>query len=178
VLYLIRCHFLPTWLGGKPIAFTASGSIRDRLHERNKAKRAPLLRRLRLIIFELSVYFHIIYFIYAWGAAILNFIRAGLVGRRENTVAALHHLLVHSLLPPVWWLTISTAFLIPLFYAIWPPIVPDREELLVRDSTTLVARPKIKEIKQTWGFLPLVRELEFAFVLVYVTILFVGMFIY
>jgi len=36
-------------------------------------------------------------------------------------------------------------------YAIWPPTVPDREELLDRDEKTGVARPKEEWKKQRYG---------------------------
>lgn len=40
----------------------------------------------------------------------------------------------------------------------WPTTVPEREELVTRDEKG-VAQPTVKEIKQSWGVLPLVRGL-------------------
>jgi hypothetical protein len=176
---LIRCHFLPSRFGGKKSGFTASGSVRDCLHERNYEKRAPLYRRLKVIIVYCSVYVHLIYVLYAWGAALTDFVRAANVAKaNRDSVVALRYLLVHSLMPPIWWIFLTTSFLVPVFYAIWPPTVLDREHLIERHQNTLVAKPKSKDIKQKWGTLTGIREIELALIMVYVTVLFIGTFIY
>jgi hypothetical protein len=41
-----------------------------------------------------------------------------------------------------------------------------------------VAQPKFKNIEQKWGLLTGVREVEVALIMVYVTVLFIGTFVY
>lgn len=175
---LIRCCLLPKCLGGQKKAFTASGSIGNKLHERNGKLRAPLIRRLKLIIFDCSAYFHIFYTFYALGSVAIDIARAIIKAQKTNAQQGFLHLLARSFLPPAWWLLWVTSFLVPLMYAIWPPTVPDREELLVRDPKTLVARPKTREVKQTWNAITAAREVEFGIICIYVTILFIGSFLY
>lgn len=176
---LIRHHLLPNWFGGKKSVFTASGSIHDYLHERDAEKRASLYRRLNVIIVHCSVYVHLIYVLYAWGAALTDFVRAANIAKEaQDSIAALQHLLVHSMMPPLWWLVLSTSFLVPIFYAFWPPTVLDRQHLIQRHPNTLVAQPKFKNIEQKWGLLTGVREVEVALIMVYVTVLFIGTFVY
>lgn len=53
-----------------------------------------------------------------------------------------------------------------------------RTDMMDFDSKTGAAQPKHKEIRQTWGVLPLVREIVWALTVCYVIVLFVGTFIY
>ncbi len=45
---------------GTEPGFEASGSISNKLHERDPTRRAPLLRRMRFLLFGLGVAFHVI----------------------------------------------------------------------------------------------------------------------
>ncbi|PVH73782.1 glycosyltransferase family 2 protein [Cadophora sp. DSE1049] len=176
---VLRCYILPKWLGGKEIAFLASGAIRDKLKERNPKLRAGLLVRLKLMGWNCRVYFHLLFVGFCLGAAGIDWWRAWKVGQRANDIVpALRHLLVNSMLPPLWWLMLVLAYLIPVVYVFFPPSVPDREELWDFDQKTGVGYPKVKEMKQVWGVLPLVREVLWGLTIVYCIVLFVGTFIY
>jgi hypothetical protein len=176
---VLRCYILPWWLGGKEIAFLASGAIRDRLKERNKKLRAGLGTRLYLMGWNCRVYFHVIFVAFCFGAAGIDWYRAAKIHKEtHNIVPALRHLLVNSMLPPTWWLMLALAYLIPVVYVFFPPTVPDREELLQFDPKTGVGYPKAKEIKHAWGVLPLIREIIWGLTIIYCIVLFIGTFIY
>jgi hypothetical protein len=176
---ILRCYFLPTWLGGKKIAFLASGSIRDRLKERNKEERAGLWIRIKLMGIHCRVWFFVLFVGFCFGAAGVDWWRAWKKGRESGDVNdALLHLLVNSMLPPMWWLFLAIAYMIPIAYVFFPPAVPDRDQMMNFDQKTGAGYPKHKEIKQVWGVLPLVREILWALTVIYCTILFVGTFVY
>jgi hypothetical protein len=178
---ILRCYILPWWLGGKEIAFLASGAIRNKLKERYEKHRAGLWVRVKLMGWDCEVYVHLILSLVCLGAFGIDTWRAVRISKDAKTggsVLALRHLLVNSMLPPVWWLMILIAFLVPVGYMFWPPTVPEREDLLTRDPKTGVAQPTVKEIKQVWGILPLVREVVWALTVCYCIVLFVGTFIY
>jgi hypothetical protein len=172
---LIRCFFIPAWLGRKNMPFTASGSIADRLQERSARNRAPLHRRLKLIVLDYGAWFHIAYIAIVYGAVIRDWVR---VSHIPTTRAKFFHLLTHSFLPPAWWVMFTTTYLLPIVYAINPPTVPDREDLLERDPLTLVARPKERVVKELCDITVIARETIFVLITIYVTILFVLTFIY
>jgi len=172
---ILRCYILPTWLGGKKIAFLASGAIRDRLKERSETHRADLWTRVKLMGIHCRIWFFVLFVPYCLGAAGLDWYRAY---RQPNTQASLRHLLVNSMLPPMWWLFLAISFCIPILYVFRPPTVPDRDDMMDFDQKTGAGQPKHQEIRQTWGFLPLVREVAWGLTVVYVVVLFVGTFIY
>lgn len=125
------------------------------------------------------VYFHVIFVAFCLGAAGYDWSKAAKIHREtRDIVSTLRHLLVNSMLPPMWWLMFTTAYLIPIVYIFFPPSVPDREELWDFDSKTGVGYPKVKEMKQVWGVLPLVREILWGLTVIYCIVLFVGTFIY
>jgi hypothetical protein len=179
---ILRCYILrslPWWLGGKEIAFLASGAIRNKLKERYPKLRANLWVRIKLMGWDCQVYVHLILALVCCGAAGIDWWRAIRISKGSGgVILALRHLLVNSMLPPLWWLMILIAFLVPVWYTLWPPSVPDREELLSRCPKSGVAQPKVKEIKQVWGVLPLIREVIWALTVCYCIVLFVGTFIY
>jgi hypothetical protein len=176
---ILRCYILPKWLGGKEIAFLASGAIRDRLKERSAANRAGLGTRMKLMGIHCRIYFFVIFIGYCLGAAGLDWYRAWKIGHDTGNVEeALRHLLVNSLLPPTWWLFLVISFLIPIVYVFFPPTVPDRDDMMDFDPKTGVGYPKHKEIKQVWGLLPLVREICWGLTVVYCLVLFIGTFLY
>jgi hypothetical protein len=177
---ILRCYILPTWLGGKPIAFVASGAIRDRLKERSATERADLWTRIKLMGIHCRVWFFVLFVPYCLGAAGLDWYRAWKIGheRGHNVKNALRHLLVNSMLPPMWWLFLAISFCIPIWYVFAPPTVPDRDDMMNFDQKTGAGQPKHQEIKQVWGGLTLFREIVWALTVIYVIVLFVGTFIY
>ena len=120
--------------------FIASGSIPDRLQERCSRNRAPLIRRLKVILFHDGVVYHVLYIA-------LNTLAIGLIVRRATTLdfdedtTRTTYLLTRIGWPPLQWLLSSVACLTPIWYGIAPPDVPDREKLLRRDPQTHLAYP-------------------------------------
>jgi hypothetical protein len=187
---ILRCYILPTWLGGKKIAFLASGAIRDRLKERSETQRAGLWTRIKLMGIHCRIWFFVLFVPYCLGAAGIDWYRAWRIGHTglhpknhsdttdTNMELVLRHLLVNSLLPPMWWLFLAISFCIPIWYMFAPSTVPDRDDMMIFDQKTGAGQPKHQEIKQVWGGLPLVREVIWGLTVVYVIVLFVGTFIY
>jgi hypothetical protein len=176
---VLRCYFLPSWLGGKPIAFEASGSIRNRLHERSANKRAGLWTRIRLIGTHCRVWFFVMFVGFCFGAAGTDWWRAWNISRQSGNIHdALWHLLVHSMLPPMWWLFLGVEFMVPIWYLMFPPTVKDFEDMMTFDPKTEIGWPNDWDIKQVWGFLSLTREILWALAVVYCLVIFVGTFVY
>jgi hypothetical protein len=170
---VIRSFILPSWLGGKSMSFSSSGSIKDALNERDALKRAPLHRRLKVIMIDCGGIVHLIYVLFTLTAVILSAVRAF---KQEGKWNRLEYLLTHIGWPPMLWVPMMHAALIPLRYAIWPPSVPDREELLVRDPKTGVARPKEEWKNQRWTGTTHLQELMYTLATLYTVTLFIGTF--
>jgi hypothetical protein len=176
---VLRCYVLPKWLGGKEIAFLASGAVRDRLKERSKEHRAGTWLRVKLLSIHCRIWFFVLFVAYCLGAGGIDWWRAWKAGQVAGDVtAALRHLIVNSMLPPMWWLFLAISFLVPIVYIFSPPTVPERDDMMIFDPETGAGRPIHKEIKQIWGFLPMVREICWALTLIYVLVLFIGTFLY
>lgn len=175
-LTVIRSFILPSWLGGTAMAFSSSGSLVSDINERDAQRRAPLLTRLRVILIDYKVIIHLFYVIFCVVAVILSTVWVV----RENVGASqtLLGMLVHAGWPPMLWLQCLVACFTPIHYAIWPPSMPDREELLDRDSVTGVARPKQEFRKLRWGKESLLMELQYTSLTIYTIVLFVGSFLY
>jgi hypothetical protein len=148
-LTLIRSFILPTWLGGQVQTFQPSGSLRSDLNERDGVLRAGLWTRIRVIVFNYMAWYHIVYVYFCLTAATLTTSRC--VFDNYTTNARLQCLLTHAFWPPVSWLLVVSAFWVPITYAIDPPTVPPRDELLNRDHKTGVARPKEEAKKVAFG---------------------------
>ncbi|KAH7024381.1 nucleotide-diphospho-sugar transferase [Microdochium trichocladiopsis] len=178
-LSILRCYLLPKWLGGKEIAFLATGAVRGRLNERSASLRAGLWVRIKLMTVHCRIWFFVLFVLYCLGGAGTDWWRAWRVGQQTGDVRdSLRHLLVNSMLPPTWWLFLVTAYLMPVGYMLFPPTVPDRDEMMDFDPKTGVGQPKCKEIKQVWGVLPLIREILWGLTIIYCIVLFVGTFLY
>lgn len=170
---IIKSFLLPSWLGGKPMAFSSSGSIKDDLNERDLRSRAPLLRRLKVILWDCNAYIHLLYVIFVIVAVSLSTSRAF---NYHHPHRILIYLLTHAFWPPMLWLLCITAYCVPLRYAIWPPSMPDREELLVRDPQTGVARPKSERKQQRWRKTTFWHETQYSLCTIYTTVIFFGSF--
>ncbi|GAB7355557.1 hypothetical protein MBLNU459_g6031t1 [Dothideomycetes sp. NU459] len=172
---VIQSFILPSWLGGKSMAFTTSGSIKDALNERDAATRAPMWRRLKVILWDCSAYQHLLYILFVIAAVALSTTHAFLDNHDANSI--LTYLVTHAFFPPMLWLISMTAFCIPIRYAIAPPTMPDREELLDRDPKSGVAHPKEYWKKQRWGKKHFWHEAELVFTVAYTIFIFVISFI-
>lgn len=172
---MLRVFVLPSWLGGQATSFKPTGSLSSELKERNLRKRAPVFRRLKVILWNYLGGFHLVYVLFFLAAVITSTERCG---RQQTMNDRLICLLTHAFWLPVSWLVYVAAAWTPIIYAINPPTVPDNEELLDRDPKTNVAYPKdsAKQIrnKASNGYF----EFQYALVTVYSTMIFVGTWIY
>ena len=174
-LTILRSFLLPRWLGGKPMAFSSSGSIKSELNERDASTRAPLARRVLAMLWDCSCYMHLAYVALVLVAVSLSFSRAF---RFPDAHRTLLYLLTHAFWPPVLWLLCLTAYCVPLLYTIWPPTMPTREELIDRDEKTQIARPKQAWKQQRWGKWTFWHEFQYTACTIYTTVIFIGSFVY
>lgn len=176
---VLRCYILPTWLGGKKIVFLASGAIGNQLKERSAKSRAGVWTRIRLTCIHCRIWFFIFFVVFCFGAAGLDWYRAWKIKRSTGDIKnALMHILVNSMLPPMWWLFLAISYLVPIAYMLFPPTVPEQDDMMDFDPKTGAGQPKHKQVKQVWGVLPLVRELCWGLTFAYCLVLFVGTFVY
>lgn len=174
-LTIVRSFCLPKWLGGKAQAFKPSGSLKSNLNERDAKHRAPVHRRLRVILFNYLAWFHISYVYFVIAAVILSSYR----GILERTVEKrLINLLTHAGWPPMMWIIVISAFWIPITYACDPPSMPDREELLERDPKTGVAHPNISSKQIAFEGQTALFEFEYTFTTLYTALVFVATFFF
>ncbi|RVX65886.1 hypothetical protein B0A52_10250 [Exophiala mesophila] len=172
-LSVIRTFLLPKWLGGKVAVFTSSGSQKADLNERDPILRAPVWRRLWVTIWDCQCYLHLIYIMFV-AAAVGVSIYWNVSDPQNNTTKKLMlSLLTHAFWPPIIWLTCVLSCWVPINYALFPPSMPDRQDLLDRDPVTGVAYPK-EESKKTkttwaaWGF-----EAQNSGITLYMTVVFI-----
>jgi hypothetical protein len=171
-LCVIQSFLLPSWLGGKIAGFTATGSQSSELNERDARLRAPMLQRLKVTIFSCKAYLHLLYIGFVLAAVILatyyNVVDANNDTPRKLAIS----LLTHAGWPPVLWLVCIVGCWTPVQYAISPPTVPDREDLLVRDEKTGIAYPSeeskvVKGSPYHW-----LHELQYSLLFIYTTAMF------
>lgn len=175
-LTLIRTFVLPTWLGGQVQAFKPSGSLRSDLNERDPLLRAGLFTRLRVIVFNYMAWYHIVYAYFCLTAVTLTTSRC--VVNEYTLYDRMRCLLTHAFWPPISWIIVVSAFWVPITYAIDPPTVAPREELLDRDPKTNVARPKQSSKKVVFGSKRAVFELEYTVMTLFTIFIFVAAFMW
>lgn len=173
---MLRVFVLPSWLGGQETSFKPTGSLNSELKERNARERAPLFRRLKVILWNYLGGFHLLYLLFVLAAVITSTTRCSLQQPTRNK--ALLCLLTHAFWPPVFWLVYVAAAWTPIIYAIRPPAVPDMDELLQVDEQTEVAYPKeeskrIKRRQTSWFF-----EIQYSSMTLYTTAVFALSWIY
>ncbi|KUJ12185.1 uncharacterized protein LY89DRAFT_738802 [Mollisia scopiformis] len=171
---IIRSFILPSWLGGKSMAFSSSGSIKSDLDERNPRTRAPLFRRLKVMLWDCDLYLHLLYVLFVI-AAVAYSTTIGVL-RAENIHKLFIYLLTHAFWPPMLWLICVTACCEPLRYAVWPPTMPEREELLDRDPETQIARPKECWKRQRYSRWTFWHEMQYSGVTIFTAVIFFGAF--
>ena len=130
------------------MTFSSSGSIKTELMS-GMPGRAPLLRRLKVILWDCNVLSHLLYIFFVITAVTYS------TSYGIRTSPLLHELLVflltHAFWPPVLWIMCIAGCWVPIKYAIWPPTMPQREELLVRDEKTGTVRQKEEWKRQRFG---------------------------
>lgn len=75
------------------------------------------------------------------------------------------------------WLICMSACWAPISYAIWPPDMPEREELLERDKEG-IARPREEAKRIVWGKWIWFHEGLYSFLTLYTIVVFVGSWFY
>jgi hypothetical protein len=144
----VRSFILPKRLGGRVSGFTASGSIPNTLNERSPAHRAPLSRRLKVVLLDCGAIFHL-FFVLLCALGVVTRVRRAILRYPGDRRALWLDLLFTVAWPfPLWYHQVI-ACLIPLIYAIFPPDVPDRELCLDRDAKRGVAYPTEKAKRPT-----------------------------
>ena len=154
-------------------SFASSGSIDSVINERDARTRAPLVRRLRVILLNGGVLIHVMYILFTAAA-----VAASLVRTFTTTADAwqdrLFYVLTHAGWPPLVWLVASVACTVPIKYAVDPPAMPDREDLLQRDKDTLIAHPTEGAKRARWGKSNLLHEGFYVLITAYTTAIFFG----
>jgi hypothetical protein len=175
-LTIIRSFFLPKWFGGQKQNFKPSGSIKSELNERDPTIRAPLLQRMRVILFNYLGIYHVIYVYFCLSAISLTTSRC--IAENDNASDKGLCLLTHAFWPPLSWLVVISAFWTPITYAIDPPSMPPREDLLETDPKTFVRRPKEEYKKTGWGLRDGFFEVELCITTAFTAVVFVASFFY
>jgi len=160
-------------MGGKIAVFTSSGSQSSELNERDVNLRAGLWRRLRVTLFDCKAWIHLVYIIFVLGSIGLSCYYCYASVNNQTTKDYVLYILTHCGWPPILWLVCVVSCWAPIQYAICPPTVPDREDLLVREPETGVAYPseEARKVKQTsWHLL---HEFQYSLICIYTTVVFV-----
>lgn len=172
---IIRSFLLPKFLGGKTAAFSSSGSQVSELNERDPIHRASLYKRVRVIVLSSGVWMHVLYILFCIAAVTVSTTR-GVILNAGSVNQTLLYMLTHAAWPPVLWLMALIASWTPIQYAIWPPDMPDREDLLVRDKQTGVAHPTKEAKNLQWSKSRGLHELQYTLLTAYAAVVFVGSF--
>lgn len=171
-LAIVQSFLLPKWLGGKIAVFTSTGSQASELNERDARLRAPLGRRFRVMLWNYKVWMHLVYIIFVMASIILSIYHCFHDPANDTHRKKEIYFLTHAGWPPVLWLASIVSCWQPIQYALSPPSMPDREDLLVRDEFGIAYPKKEWKIPQSnrWQFL---HELEYSAVTIYTTFLFI-----
>lgn len=172
---MLRVFVLPHWLGGQGTSFKPSGSLASELKERSRRERAPLFRRLKVILWNYLGGFHLIYILFVLAAVASSSVRCAEQPTRNDRLICL---LTHAFWPPISWLVYVAAAWTPVIYAIRPPVVPDNEDLLDRDPKTEVGYPKEESKKIKTKASHSYFEMQYTLMTIYTTVIFAGTWIY
>lgn len=175
-LCIVRSFMLPTWLGGQTQAFKPTGSLGSALNERDPKLKKNMFRRLWGILFNYMGIFHLLFVYWLLVGVTMTSFRSITVNKTTKEI--LVSLLSHAFWPPLTFLFITSSIWTPIAYAIDPPQMPDREELLDRDPVTKVAHPKRQSKKIAFGGQAAWFEFEYTFTTLYTTLVFVATFFF
>ncbi|PNY23757.1 Cellulose synthase catalytic subunit [UDP-forming] [Tolypocladium capitatum] len=175
-LCLIRSFVLPTWLGGQQQAFKPTGSLASALKERDPLRKKNMIRRLWAILVNYMAVFHLAFVYLTLVAVVLTSYRCFVLQKSPRTV--LLCLVTHAFWPPLTFVFICSSLWTPVAYAIDPPMMPDREQLLERDPKTLVAHPTRESKKIAFGGQAAWFELELTTSTLYTALVFVASFLF
>jgi cellulose synthase/poly-beta-1,6-N-acetylglucosamine synthase-like glycosyltransferase len=129
------------------IPYRSRNKIESEPTSKGRDHETPLYTCLRTILYDDKVYIHILYLLYLFLAIEATLTRTFETGSKQS---GLNYLLTHMFFPPVLWFSITLALLVPIRYALWPPSMPAREELLEKSGKKGVFRPKRVWRKRRW----------------------------
>merc|ERR1712000_505450 len=175
-LCIIRAFILPSWLGGEAQAFKPTGSLDSALNERDPQHRKGLARRMWAILVNYWSIYHLLFVYFTLVAATVASYRC--VSISETLREKLICLLTHAFWPPLTFIFICSSLWTPISYAIGPPSVPAREQLLIRDPKTGVAHPTPASKKIAFGGEDLWYEFEYTITTVFTCLVFVLSFLF
>ncbi|GMF70135.1 unnamed protein product [Aspergillus oryzae var. brunneus] len=157
---MVRSFILPKWLGGQTQAFKPTGSLASALNERDPKLTKNMFVRLRVMLLNYMVFFHLAFVYVTLIAVIVSSYRCFAIenGARDVIVC----LITHAFWPPFAFFFICSSMWTPIAYAINPPIMPDREDLLVRDQKTGVAHPTEESKRIAFGGQAVWFEFEYS----------------
>jgi hypothetical protein len=174
-LCILRSFVLPKWLGGQTQAFKPTGSLSKGLNERDPALRKNLFRRMWSILVECFAVYHLAFVYFTLVAVVLTSFRC--FAKETSTKEILFCLVTHAFWPPLTFIFICSSLWTPIAYAIDPPSMPDREQLLERDPNTGVAHPTARSKKIAYGGEDAYWELEYTLTTAFTAFIFVVSFI-
>ncbi|RDW85324.1 hypothetical protein BP6252_02914 [Coleophoma cylindrospora] len=168
---VVRAFLLPKWLGGDVVAFKPTGSLGSALNERDPKRKKNLLHRLWAILFNYLAIFHFSYVYLTLVAVVLTSYRC--FYENSGSKAIFLSLITHAFWPPLTFLFICSSLWTPVSYAIDPPTMPDREELLERDTKTGVAHPTAESKNIGFGGQAAWFELLYTSATIYTILIFI-----
>ncbi|KAF6840743.1 glycosyltransferase family 2 [Colletotrichum musicola] len=174
-LCIIRSFILPTWLGGQTQAFKPTGSLGSALNERDPKNRKNMFRRLWGVLINYMAIFHLSFVYLTLVGVVLTSYRAFFFNSELRDI--LISLVTHAFWPPLTFVFICSSLWTPIAYAIDPPSMPDREQLLERDPKTFVAHPRPESKKIAFGGQAAWFETELTITTAYTILVFVMSFI-
>ncbi|KAG9644050.1 nucleotide-diphospho-sugar transferase, partial [Aureobasidium melanogenum] len=147
LFFALAKDLCPKALAGKRIGFIPTALAESKIQERHPDRRPGLCQRLRVMFLYQHLWYHVA--VFAVAATVFS---VGLV--KASNHGTLHYLLTHVLVPGAAWSS-HFASLRPIAYAVSPPTMPERRELMDRDF----ARPR-PEVKENEDYLQLHLEDE------------------
>ena len=173
-LALFRAFLLPKWLGGAAAPFKSTGSLGSPLNERDAASRKGMIYRLFSILIQCQAIFHLLFVYFAITGAVIATYKCFIIERGTSRI--LRYLITYTWWPPVTWIFLASSIWTPIAYAINPPTVPDREELLNRDPDTGIAHPREVTKRIAFGAQAAWFELEYTVTTLYTCLCFAATF--
>ena len=137
LFFALAKELVPKSLAGSRIGFIPTALAESKIQERHTDRRPGLFRRLRVMFLYQDLWYHVVVVLAA--AMIFSF---GLV--KSNNEGGLRYLLTHLLVPGAAWSS-HFASLRPIAYALWPPTMPERRELMTREYAKPRPEAKVNE---------------------------------
>ncbi|KAI4848303.1 nucleotide-diphospho-sugar transferase [Aureobasidium sp. EXF-8846] len=132
LFFALAKDLIPKSLAGPRIGFIPTALAESKIQERHPDRRPGFVQRLRVMFLYQDLWYHVVVVAIAVAVFTLGFVKASNHG-------TLHYLLTHVLVPGAAWSS-HFASLRPLAYAVAPPSMPERRELMDMDF----ARPRLE----------------------------------